>query len=121
MKRLFYFLIIFLLTGIAMYFTNPPAIKHEEAVYNSVREIISEEYDSSALVGIKDIDIGLVESLAKNTVADMVIVANYRFFSVTKVQWAAQQIPIGLGVGGKVFLASAFKEKIRAELRKYKP
>ncbi len=119
MKKRYLFLIIFLLTGIAMYYTNPAPEKHKKAVYTELKSALNEELQSSQNTLLKDIDVSLLEKLAEPMIAEAVEVADYKVFSLTKINLGNKLQPVGIGVFSKVFIAPQLKSKVKEELGKY--
>ncbi len=119
MKKRYLFLIIFILTGIVMYFTNPSIEKHQQAVYAELKSVIDEELKGSNAEKLKDINPAMLEQLAQPMTAEAVVVEDYKVFSLTKLNLGTQIQPVGLGVFSKVFIAPQFKTKVKEEIGKY--
>lgn len=120
MKKRYLFLIIFILTGIVMFFTNPGIEKHQKAVYSSLQSVFEEEFKGERAAILKDLDISMVEKMVQPMIKEAVIVEDYKVFSLTKLDLGNQIQPIGIGLFSTVFIAPQFKSKIKEEIEKYK-
>lgn len=121
MKKRYLFLVLFVLTGIVMYQTDPPLEQHQEAVYKELAAVLDEELkDDANAAMLKDIDPKMIEQLARPIVAEAVSVDDYKVFSLTKVRVGDQVHPVGIGVFSKVFIAPQLRSAVKEEIGKYK-
>ena len=123
MKKSWLFLIIFILTGLVMYFTNPKEAAHKAAITAQVLEAIEEEKSESTTVS------GWFEKMAGNAsdyllklvvqpvVNNTVSVEDYKVFSLTRLKIQDVDRRVGIGIFGKVFIAPQVKTNIRAYLK----
>lgn len=127
MKKRYLFLLIFLLTGILMYLTNPGPEKHRKAVYSEIESILKEQKQqllqananpnlSKMLEGLNDESI---QSMVVPFLEQAVLVADYKFFSLTRIDLGTGVYTVGLGIFGKVFIAPQLKEKVKENITKY--
>lgn len=121
MKKLIFFLIIFIGTGVTMWLTNPTEAIHKKVVLETIYEAIEEEaLMSNSSTIINQLKEKFSNELALQIINQAVIVEDYRVFSLTKIDLGTRMQAIGLGVFSKVFLAPQVKEKIKSEIKKYK-
>lgn len=125
MKKRYLFLIIFLLTGIVMYVTNPKPEKHRQAVYHAIEGILKEQKEqllksnnnlSKMLEGVNDESI---QSMVLPFLEQAVIVEDYKVFSLTRIDLGTGSYTVGLGLFGKVFIAPQLKEEVKANMTRY--
>lgn len=125
MKKRYLFLIIFLLTGIVMYVTNPKPEQHRKAVYVAIEGILKEQKEqllksnnnlSKMLEGVNDESI---QSMVLPFLEQAVKVEDYKVFSLTRIDLGTGTYTVGLGIFGKVFIAPQLKEEVKANMTKY--
>lgn len=125
MKKRYLFLIIFLLTGVVMYFTNPKPEKHRQAVYKAIEGILQEQKAqllqsnnnlSKMLEGLNDENI---QSMVLPFLEQAVLVEDYKVFSLTRIDLGTGVYTVGIGAFGKVFIAPQLKEQVKANMNKY--
>lgn len=127
MKKRYLFLLIFLLTAIVMYVTNPGPEKHRKAVYAEIESILKAQKQqllqsnthpnvSKMLEGLNDESI---QSMVVPFLEQAVLVADYKFFSLTRIDLGTGVYTVGLGVFGKVFIAPQLKEQVKKNITQY--
>ena len=124
MKKGLAFLIIFLLTGIAMWLTNPGHQKHEQAVAKAITEALSEEKtrlnDNGNLPPmLKELNQDMMDMMIKPLVQQSVTREDYVVFSLTRLQLGQEVHRVGLGLFGTVFIAPQLKTTIKDNIQQY--
>lgn len=111
MKKL-YILIILIIGGL-LYYTNPNVIQHREVIRNTMLEAKTAHHYSgvSALAGGR-------EKKFRAEIADMILsqavsVDDYKLFSLTRITGDGVTGIAGVGIMGKVYLRSDFKREIK--------
>ncbi|OJV54732.1 MAG: hypothetical protein BGO31_07115 [Bacteroidetes bacterium 43-16] len=125
MKKRYLFLIIFILTGIVMYVTNPKPEQHRKAVYHEIDGILKEQKEQlmqsnanlSKMLG--NVNDESIQSMVLPFLEQAVVVEDYKVFSLTKIDLGTGSYTVGLGVFGKVFIAPQLKEKVKENISKY--
>ena len=125
MKKHYIFLIIFLLTAVGMYFTNPSPEKHREAIFSVLAEVLKDKKQALEKDGFKmknllqNLNDESMTEMVKPFVEQAVKVEDYKVFSISKIDLGTNVYPVGIGVFGMVFIAPQMKSKIKENLDKY--
>ncbi|MCY4778688.1 hypothetical protein ORI89_03425 [Sphingobacterium sp. UT-1RO-CII-1] len=93
------------------FLSNPPKELHEKVVKDKIISLLKTEPGSK---NKELIDFGI--QLIGNTLVDQFVeehlhIKNYYVFSLTKIRWEDQNVIIGLGIFGKVWLSPKIDEK----------
>jgi hypothetical protein len=121
MKKLIFFLLIFTATGVSMWLSNPDEAKHKKEVLETLTAAIEEEAQQSNNTPLlKQLKEQFSNELTLQIINQAVVVENYKVFSLTKIYLGTEVHTIGLGVFSQVFLVPQVKERIKAEIKKYK-
>lgn len=93
------------------FLSNPPKELHEKVVKHKIISLLKTEPGSK---NKELIDFGI--QLIGNTLVDQFVeehlhIKNYYVFSLTKIRWEDQNVIIGLGIFGKVWLSPKIDEK----------
>lgn len=124
MKKWFAFLLIFILTGITMWLTNPGPEKHEQAVAKAITEALSEEKLRLTDAGnlppmLKELNEDMLGMMIGPLVKQSVIREDYVVCSLTRLKLGAEDHRVGIGLFGKVFIAPQVKTTIKENIQQY--
>ena len=124
MKKWYAFLLIFILTGITMWLTNPGMDKHEKAVGKAITEALSEEKARLAEDGnlppmLKALNDDMLDMMISPLVHQSVIREDYVVCSLTRLKLGTADHRVGIGLFGKVFIAPQLKTTIKDNIQQY--
>ncbi|HTO14810.1 MAG TPA: hypothetical protein VLZ83_03530 [Edaphocola sp.] len=125
MKKLFGFLMIFLATGLTMFFSNPKIDKHKEAVFQVLSSVILEEKEKISISDnvqsniLKKMDQESLDNFVKPFVDYAVSIKDYKVFSITYIDLGDAVYTVGVGVFGKVFIFPKLKTKVRDNIQQF--
>lgn len=125
MKKRYIFLIIFILTAVGMYLSNPSPEKHREAIFGVLAEVLKDKKQALEKDGFKmknllqNLNDESMTEMVKPFVEQAVTVDDYQVFSISKIDLGTNVYPVGIGVFGMVFIAPQVKSKIKENLDKY--
>ncbi|RQO32428.1 hypothetical protein DBR32_02145 [Taibaiella sp. KBW10] len=125
MKKRYVFLLIFLLTGMVMFFSNPKEQTHRDAVSKEIMSALSEEKDqieqkgNLAGVMMNNLNDDVFKLMVTPMVKNAVIREDYVVFSLTRLKLGAIDRRVGIGLFGKVFIAPQVKTTIKDNIQQY--
>lgn len=125
MKKKYLFLLILILTGIIMFWSNPKAEKHQDAVSKEIMSALTEEKDQIEQKGnfagkvMNRLDDNMFQLMVTPLVKNAVIREDYVVFSITRLKLGSVDRRVGIGLFGKVFIAPQVKSTIKDNIHQY--
>lgn len=102
--------VVIAIIALFMVFSNPSRDRHKEALTGLVDKLviqkIGDKITPKKAFGkiVKDVAFGIGSSQLEQLIEDRLVVENYLLFSTANIQIEDRNIPIGIGVFGRVVL-----------------